>query len=114
MELENLCLDINNLSLNIEAYVVCAGLTYGYGEGDLFSYFKKALEQEESLKVYGTGSNCIPMIHVEDLCSTVKSIAFTGTVGGMKRDKIPTPKSQYYFAVDQANVTQYEIVKCIS
>lgn len=31
MELENLCLDINNLSLNIEAYVVCAGLTYGYG-----------------------------------------------------------------------------------
>lgn len=107
MELENLCLDINNLNIGIESYVVCAGLIYGYGEGQLFSYFKKALEQSETLKIYGTGSNCIPMIHIEDLCKMVKSIAFTGAVGGVKRDQTASSKSKYYFAVDSAKTTQY-------
>lgn len=110
MELENLCLDINNLGLNIEAYVVCSGLVYGYGQAELFTYFKKALEQTESLKVYGNGSNYIPMIHLEDLCAIIKSIAFAGT----KQDRPIAPKPNYYFAVDKAKVTQYQLIKSIS
>lgn len=46
------------------------------------------------------------MIHLEDLCNIVKDIAFTGCVGNVKRDRIPLPKSRYYFAVDNAKTTQ--------
>ena len=45
LQLENLCLDLNNLQNNIDSYVISAGVVYGNGEGELFSYFKRALEQ---------------------------------------------------------------------
>lgn len=106
MELENLCLDINNYNCGIDSYVVCAGLVYGYGEGHLFPYFKRALEQSEPLRIYGKGTNKIPMVHLEDLCNTVKDIAFQGYVGKEKRDKLKLPISNYYFAVDSSVITQ--------
>lgn len=114
MELENLCLDINNLNIGIESFVVCAGLVYGYGEDQLFGYFKRALEQTQSLKVYGTGSNKIPMIHLEDLCCIVKNLAFTGEINSKLKSKDVFPQNRYFFAVDSAPSTQLELVKCIA
>ena len=32
MELENLCLDINNIKNGVEAFVISTGIVYGYGE----------------------------------------------------------------------------------
>lgn len=46
------------------------------------------------------------MIHVKDLCNMVKDIAFNGFVGNNKRDKIPLPKSRYYFGVDNSKISQ--------
>lgn len=54
------------------------------------------------------------MIHLEDLCSIVKDIAFTGSVGGVKRNKIAVPKANYYFAVDNSKTTQQQLIKCIA
>lgn len=54
------------------------------------------------------------MIHLEDLCNIVKDIAFTGYVGGVRRDKMPLPMSRYYFAVDNSNIKQEELIQCIA
>jgi len=54
------------------------------------------------------------MIHLEDLCNIVRDIAFTGIVGGVKRDRISLPRSRYYFAVDSSKTTQHDLIKCIA
>ena len=85
---------------------------YGNGEGELFSYFKRALEQTEKLKVYGTGSNQIPMIHIEDLAQMAQELGFKGVIGDGNGKNLP--RSNYYFGVDHSTVTQEEIIKTIS
>lgn len=46
------------------------------------------------------------MIHVKDLCNIVRDLAFNGYVGRTKPDKIPLPKSRYYFGVDNSKTSQ--------
>jgi hypothetical protein len=36
----------------------------------------------------------------------VRDLAFTGIVGNVKRDRIPLPRSSYYFAIDNSKTTQ--------
>jgi len=73
----------------LSCYVVCAGVCYGNGEQTLHSFFKQAWLGEQSLPIYGTAHNVIPLIHVKDLASVVLHVLDS------------KPKTRYILAVDQ-------------
>lgn len=54
------------------------------------------------------------MIHLNDLCSIVKNLAFAGEISSKSKSKEAFPQNRYFFAVDSASSTQLEIVKCIA
>lgn len=74
----------------VTAYVVCHGMLYGLGELTeiFYNLFKSAFQpwggsrsvrhrnawigRKDSLKVYGTGQNHIPMIHMVDVAGVVR------------------------------------------
>ena len=47
--LEDMCLALHTYNDKLEGSVIFAGLIYGNGEDELFSNFKRALEQEKPL-----------------------------------------------------------------
>lgn len=51
------------------------------------------MNPDSELPIYGEGNNIIPMIHVNDLASIVKTTT------------ILNPKYKYIFAVDYENIT---------
>ena len=100
-ELEHLSLAMNTLNPQITTCLINCGLVYGMGEDVLFPYFKQALEQKEPLKIYGTGNNYIPMIHVDDLAQLTFDLAFSKASG-------------FFYASDHSSVSQKELVSLIS
>ncbi|XP_065660786.1 adenylate kinase 7 isoform X4 [Hydra vulgaris] len=84
-------------------YVVIAGVLYGLEENLLHILFKQAwLGGEKALPVFGTGKNTIPMIHVNDLASAVRSIVEL------------KPSVRYLLAVDESKSSLEEITRSIS
>ena len=54
------------------------------------------------MRIYGSGQNIIPTIHVADLAAYVAAVC------------IEPPRQQYLLAVDNALVSQYEIFAAIA
>ncbi|EER13447.1 hypothetical protein Pmar_PMAR000033 [Perkinsus marinus ATCC 50983] len=61
----------------VTSYVICHGMLYGLGEltGIFYDLFKNAwIGRKDFLKVYGTGQNHIPMIHMVDVAGVVRAL----------------------------------------
>ena len=69
----------------------------------LFPLFKQALEQQKNIKVLGNGTNLIPMIHVDDVCSLANRIAFS-----------EKENSGYFFGIDHSLITQKDLIETIA
>lgn len=81
-------------------YVIASGVTYGEGEQIFHFLFKNAwLGSAPFLKIFGTGQNILPTIHVRDLASILVNIC----------DQ--KPKVRYILAVDDSKPTLEEIVR---
>ncbi|EFC39344.1 adenylate kinase [Naegleria gruberi] len=95
----------------LRTFVFFCGILYGEEEEKLHQWFKLAWNGEgDSLPVFLDGGNYVPMIHVQDLVSiTQKTI-----------EEPPQPKDgeddyqQAFLAVDESQLTQSQIVECIS
>jgi len=90
------------LKKHLSCYVICSGVCYGNGEQTLHSFFKQAWLGDQSLPIYGTAHNVIPLIHVKDLASVVLHVLDS------------KPKTRYILAVDQGQSSLREIMKAIS
>jgi len=84
-------------------YVVAGGLLYGEGENLFHFLFKSSwLGDESGLHIYGNGQNVLPTIHIRDLASIIVNVCDS------------KPKVRYILAVDDANSTLEDIVRCVS
>ncbi|KAF4672089.1 hypothetical protein FOL47_000956 [Perkinsus chesapeaki] len=66
-----------NTKPNVISYVVCHGVLYGRGElqEGFYGLFKDSWRgQRDSLCIFGSGDNCLPMIHILDLARIVKAL----------------------------------------
>ena len=76
---------------NLNIFVICAGIPYGYSESVFNFFFKSAwLQDKPALPYFDSGENSVPTIHIKDLAKIVKKI-----LRGSK------PETNYIFAVDQ-------------
>ncbi|XP_063040019.1 adenylate kinase 7 [Engraulis encrasicolus] len=84
-------------------FVVASGLQYGMGE-NAFHYFFKAswLGETDKIPIFGTGSNILPTIHINDLASIILNLI------------VQKPKQNYIVAVDDSKNSLEDIVKTIS
>ncbi|KAL3158250.1 hypothetical protein ABBQ38_010502 [Trebouxia sp. C0009 RCD-2024] len=91
---------------NLKTYVVCPGILYGNGETDdgLHSIFRTAWEAhpDKPVPLFGNGQNIIPTIHVADLAAYVAAVC------------MEPPEQQYLLAVDDAQLSQRELVSAIA
>ncbi|XP_076801317.1 adenylate kinase 7-like isoform X1 [Clavelina lepadiformis] len=86
-----------------QTYVVASGLTYGMGENTFHFLFKTAwLGEASALHCFGTGTNIVPTIHIQDLASVIQNICDG------------KPRTRYIVAVDDSQNSLEEIVRCIS
>ncbi|KAI3383192.1 hypothetical protein SNEBB_005092 [Seison nebaliae] len=83
-------------------YVVSTGFLYGYGEFLFQDYFKRCWLNNQTIDVYGDGTNTLPLIHVVDLANIVLNVAES------------KPKPKFLVAVDETNHTLSEVVKAIN
>lgn len=100
-ELEHMTKRANSETLH--TYVLFSGLPYGSGEGPLYGLMRAAWHHQ-TLPLYGSGNNVVPMIHVQDLANIVYNV-------GSSYD---TLEDRYMFAVDRGNITQKEFLQAIS
>ncbi|KAL8453540.1 hypothetical protein Emed_000817 [Eimeria media] len=99
---ETLLMSLNSKE-NFKGIVVAAGMMYGYGEETLYEAFKAAWLGLQTHKLVGEGSNFVPTVHVQDMCSLVKAAALDASkTGGF-----------YHLAVDRAFVTQRQLIESI-
>ncbi|XP_061098821.1 adenylate kinase 7-like isoform X1 [Conger conger] len=104
ISIERLVLKMGKMKKSrLSTYVVAAGLQYGMGE-NIFHYFFRAswLGEVSRVPVFGSGSNVIPTIHVNDLAGLIQNIIDH------------KPKTHYLMAVDDSDNTFEDIVKTIS
>lgn len=95
--------------LPLDTYIVFAGLPYGDGESLLEPFFRQAWSDETScLPIYGNGSQCIPMIHVRDLCT------FTRKLLRCPLEDLPNPQVRYFFATDGASNSWQDVMETIN
>jgi adenylate kinase len=90
---------------NLNIYIICAGIPYGYSES-VFNYFFKTawLQDRSALPYFESGENLVPTIHIKDLAKIIKKI-----LRGSK------PETNYIFAVDQTtNKSLKNIISSIS
>ncbi|XP_017781619.1 PREDICTED: adenylate kinase 7-like [Nicrophorus vespilloides] len=87
----------------LKTYVVCAGITYGFEEQDLFFLFKLAWSNETHLPVFLPGNNIVPLLHVHDLAVIVHYTM-----------EILPKKPQYILAVEQTPCKLRQITKALS
>ena len=85
-----------------KTFVIAAGLLYHAGDSLFHHFLKAAWHNEPELICYGDGSNTIPTIHLDDLCTIIVEVAET------------TPETRYLVAVDDAKSTLYDIIKVSS
>jgi adenylate kinase len=88
---------------NVRAFVLAAGVLYGQGEDTFNKCFEDAFLCKQQHKILAPGTNVIPTVHVSDMSRLVKQLAFFA-------DITPAEKP-YLIAVDQAKLTQAEIVQ---
>ncbi|XP_074540804.1 adenylate kinase 7-like [Halichoeres trimaculatus] len=89
----------------LRGYVVGSGHQYGKGENLFHFYFKVSwLMQFPKVPLFGQGTNCIPMIHINDLGGVIQNII----------EAKPKIKPKYILAVDDSKNTLEDIVMMIS
>ncbi len=90
----------------VRVHIVAAGVLYGEGEETLAPLFKQAwLCETDTVTVPagdGKGTNCLPMIHVADLASTLVALA--------KEEEETT----YLLAVDDAHLSLSQVTLAIA
>lgn len=127
----------------LRTHVVCPGLPYGRGEGDaqLHPLFRQCWEAQEDdpPKVYGLGTNILPLIHVADLARYIAEVAawrlpaaastsatqslsasglsstnlLVGGAGGATASAF-SPPPQYLLIADEGQATQAQVVQAVS
>merc|ERR1712157_64978 len=87
----------------LSCFVVASGVQYGLGESCFHYAFKQPwLEVAKEVKIYGSGKNKIPTIHINDLGQIVCNVI----------DHKPAQK--YIVAVDSAVNTYSQIVRTVA
>ncbi|KAL8445096.1 hypothetical protein Emag_005203 [Eimeria magna] len=99
---ETLLMSLNSKE-NFRGVVVAAGMMYGYGEETLYEAFKAAWLGLQTHKLVGDGNNFVPTVHVQDMCSLVKTAALDAS----------KTSGFYHLAVDKAFVTQRQMIESI-
>lgn len=75
-------------------------MPYGLEEDIMHFYFKMAWQDAPHLPIFRPGTNTIPVIHIDSLCSILLSIT----------EAFPQ-KNYYLIATDPQSVTLKEVVK---
>eukprot|EP00796_Vickermania_ingenoplastis_P004240 gene4240-3064_t len=95
--------------LPLDTFVIFAGLPYGNGENVLQPFLRQAWSKEPgTLPIYGTGDQCVPMIHVRDLATFTRKLLRCPT------EDLPNPHARYMFATDGASITWRDIIETIN
>lgn len=100
-ELEKFTKHVNSETLH--TYVLFAGLPYGHGEQAFHPLFRAAWHARP-VPLYTSGSNFVPLIHIDDLATIVYKV-------GASYDVLP---QRYMLAVDKGNHTLSQIVGAIN
>ncbi|MES1902338.1 MAG: Adenylate kinase 7, partial [Paramarteilia canceri] len=66
-ECEKTLLKFNRKYEKLNGIIICPGLIYGHEEDTFHEFFKTAWHSDGPCKIYGSGTNCLPTIHVDDL-----------------------------------------------
>ncbi|GAX86033.1 hypothetical protein CEUSTIGMA_g13448.t1, partial [Chlamydomonas eustigma] len=110
----------------LATHVVCPGLLYGRGECEatFFNLFKQCWEatsETPALSVYGSGANCLPMLHISDLAQYVTKVAeaaasaFAAAAVAKQDDTVEmVPLPQYLLVADESRSTQGAVVQAVS
>ncbi|GAV06485.1 hypothetical protein RvY_16464-2 [Ramazzottius varieornatus] len=84
------------------AYVVAAGIIYGYGENLFHWLFKEAWSNGQDVSLLNDGSVHIPTIHARDLCQVILNVC------------LEPPRNKYLIAVDEGRPTLRDITEATS
>jgi adenylate kinase family enzyme len=90
-------------SETLHTYVIFAGLHYGAGEDMLEPFFKRAWHLQR-LPLHTSGSNHVPMIHVDDLANAVFK-------AGTYLDILP---QRYILGVDRGNHQWSQVIQALN
>jgi hypothetical protein len=108
--LENLAMTSAKINLNLKVHVVCSG-PFGNGEANdiFYEFFRRSWLSSHpelaALPVIGSGQNCLPTIHVNDLAMCVRQLT----------EAAEPFQKQYLVAVDRCKQKkQCDIMQAIS
>ena len=69
---ENRFLELEARLPHVKSVVLVPGIVYGRGEDDLYPLLQDLLSPGDIVKVYGKGTNFLPLCHVSDLVACIK------------------------------------------